>query len=65
MVTANKYNGKYLVQAVSIPNTMALTHVDVLLAHHTKLCVYSLQNVLLLAQMFQVCVTMEQQAAGS
>jgi hypothetical protein len=54
MVTANKYNGKYSVHVVNSPNKMALTHVNVLLVHHTRLCAYSLQNVLLLAQMIQV-----------
>jgi len=39
---------------------MALTHVNALQVHHTRLCAYSLQNVLLLAQMFHICVTMEQ-----
>jgi len=39
---------------------MNLTHDHVLQVHHTRLCAYSLQNVLFLAQMFQVCVTMEQ-----
>ena len=47
------------------PNTMALTHVNALQVQQTGLCAYSLQNVLLLAHTFQVCVTMEQQAPGS
>jgi len=44
---------------------MALTHVDVLQVHHTTTCAYSLQNVLFLAHMFQVFVTMEQKVVGS
>jgi hypothetical protein len=44
---------------------MALTHVDVLQVHHTRLCAYTLQNMSLLAQIFQVCVIMEQQAVKS
>jgi hypothetical protein len=39
---------------------MALTHVNALQVNHTRLRVYSLQNVSLLAQMFQVHVTVEQ-----
>ena len=58
MVTATKCDGKCSVHVVSSTNKIALTHVNALLVHHTRLCAYSLQNVLLLAQMFQVCVTM-------
>jgi hypothetical protein len=63
LVTANKYNGKYSVHVDSSPNKMALTNVNVLEVQQTRFCSYSLQNVLLLAHMIQVCVTMEQYAA--